>query len=95
MDFRHELVLPNEDLPFKLFVFEGKDGGYKVSRHWHRSVEIFLVLEGSMDFYIHSFTAFRRAGLSSSIPMKSTALTARTRIIRLSCRFREDCLKPI
>lgn len=54
MDFRHELVLPNEDLPFKLFVFEGKDGGYKVSRHWHRSVEIFLVLEGSMDFYINS-----------------------------------------
>ncbi len=25
MDFRHELVLPNEDLPFKLFVFEGKE----------------------------------------------------------------------
>lgn len=54
MDFRHELVLPNEDLPFKLFVFEGKDGGYKVSRHWHRSIEIFLVLEGRMDFYIDS-----------------------------------------
>lgn len=45
MDFRHELVLPDEDLPFKLFVFEGKDGSYQVSRHWHRSVEIFLVLE--------------------------------------------------
>lgn len=54
MDFRHELVLPNEDLPFKLFVFEGKDGNYKVSKHWHRSVEIFLVLEGSIDFYINS-----------------------------------------
>lgn len=54
MDFRHELVLPNDDLPFKLFVFEGKDGSCKVSKHWHRSVEIFLVLEGSMDFYINS-----------------------------------------
>lgn len=54
MDFRHELVIPNEDLPFRLFVFEGKDGSYKVSRHWHRSVEIFLVLEGSIDFYINS-----------------------------------------
>ena len=54
MDFRHELVLPNEDLPFRLFVFEGKDGSYKVSKHWHRSVEIFLVLEGSIDFYIDS-----------------------------------------
>ena len=54
MDFRHELVLPNEDLPFKLFVFEGKDGNYKVTKHWHRSVEIFLVLEGSIDFYINA-----------------------------------------
>lgn len=54
MDFRHELVLPNENLPFRLFVFEGKDGGYKVSKHWHRSIEIFLVLEGGMDFYINS-----------------------------------------
>ncbi len=54
MDFRHELVLPDEDLPFKLFVFEGKDGSYQVSRHWHRSVEIFLVLEGSLDFYINT-----------------------------------------
>lgn len=54
MDFRHELVLPNEDLPFKLFVFEGRDGNYQVSKHWHRSIEIFLVLEGSIDFYIDS-----------------------------------------
>lgn len=53
MDFRHELVLPNDDLPFKLFVFEGKDGDYKVSRHWHRSVEIFLVVEGCIGFYIN------------------------------------------
>lgn len=54
MDFRHELVLPNEDLPFRLFVFEGKDGSYKVTKHWHRSIEIFLVLEGGIDFYINS-----------------------------------------
>ena len=24
MDLKHELVLPNDDLPFKMFVFEGK-----------------------------------------------------------------------
>lgn len=54
MDFKHELVLPNDDLPFRLFIFEGKNGGYKVSKHWHRSVELFLVLEGSIDFYINS-----------------------------------------
>ncbi len=54
MDFRHELVIPNDGLPFRLFVFEGKDGSYRVSKHWHRSVEIFLVLDGSIDFYINS-----------------------------------------
>ena len=26
--YKHELVVPNEDLPFKLFVFEGKEGNY-------------------------------------------------------------------
>ena len=38
MEFRHEVVIPNEDLPFKMFIFEGKDGNYKVSTHWHQSV---------------------------------------------------------
>lgn len=54
MDFKHELVLPNEDLPFRMFIFEGKDGNYKVAKHWHRSVEIFFVLDGNIDFYINS-----------------------------------------
>ena len=39
--YKHELVVPNEDLPFKLFVFEGKEGNYVRDRHWHRSIEIF------------------------------------------------------
>lgn len=53
-DYTHELVLPNEDLPFKLFLFEGKDGNYQRAKHWHRSVEIFLVLEGELEFFINS-----------------------------------------
>lgn len=51
-DFKHELVLPNEDLPFKLFLFEGKEGNYRRAKHWHRSIEIFLVLEGKLEFFI-------------------------------------------
>ena len=54
MEFRHEMVIPNEDLPFRMFIFEGKDGNYKVTKHWHQSVEIFLVLEGAIDFYVNS-----------------------------------------
>ncbi len=54
MDYNHELVMPNEDLPFKLFLFEGTEGNYKRMKHWHRSVEIFLVLEGQLTFRINS-----------------------------------------
>ena len=54
VDFNHEIVIPNEDLPFKLFLFEGKDGNYRRARHWHRSIEIFLVLEGELEFFINN-----------------------------------------
>ena len=54
MDFNHELVIPNEDLPFKLFLFEGKEGNYRRAKHWHRSIEIFLVLEGELEFFVNN-----------------------------------------
>lgn len=54
MELKRELVLPNEGLPFKMFVFEGMYGNYKVTKHWHDSVEIFLVFEGEIDFYINT-----------------------------------------
>ena len=54
MEVRHELVIPNDDLPFRMFIFEGRDGNYKVTKHWHHSVEIFLVQEGKIDFYINN-----------------------------------------
>lgn len=53
MEFSHELIMPNEDLPFKMFIFEGKDGNYFRDKHWHRSIEIFAVFEGSLTFYIN------------------------------------------
>lgn len=30
--------MPNDDIPFKMFVFEGKDGNYVRDKHWHRSI---------------------------------------------------------
>ncbi|XCP86923.1 helix-turn-helix domain-containing protein [Roseburia hominis] len=60
--FAHELVMPNEDLPFKLFLFEGKDGNYFREKHWHRSVEIFAVLEGELDFYMNEEDTHLEAG---------------------------------
>lgn len=60
-DFQHELIIPNEDLPFKLFLFEGADGSYRRAKHWHRSVEIFLVLSGSLEFFVNNLEIPLRA----------------------------------
>ena len=54
MEFDHELIIPNEGLPFKMFVFEGACGNYYRDKHWHRSVEIFAVFEGNLDFHINN-----------------------------------------
>ncbi len=53
MGFEHELIIPNEGFPFKLFQFEGKDGHYVREKHWHRSIEIFAVIEGTLAFFIN------------------------------------------
>lgn len=53
MEFQHELIIPNEDLPFKLFLFEGGNGNYVREKHWHNSLEIFAVLHGSLSFYLN------------------------------------------
>lgn len=54
MEFSHELIIPNEDLPFKMFVFEGRNGHYIRDKHWHRSIEIFAVFEGTLEFYLNN-----------------------------------------
>ena len=48
MEFQHELVIPDEGLPFKFFLFEGSQGNYVREKHWHTSIEIFAVMEGSL-----------------------------------------------
>lgn len=54
MEFQHELIIPNEGLPFKIFLFEGGRGNYIREKHWHTSIEIFAVLEGELLFYINN-----------------------------------------
>lgn len=62
MGYEHEMVIPSEDFPFKLFEFEGKDGNYIREKHWHRSVEIFAVYEGSILFYLNEEKHLLKAG---------------------------------
>lgn len=53
MEYSHEIVMPNEDIPFKMFIFEGRDGNYMREKHWHRSIEIFALFEGELEFYVN------------------------------------------
>ena len=52
MKSNHEVIIPNEDLPFKMFLFEGEQGNYYRDKHWHRSIEIFAVFKGCLKFYL-------------------------------------------
>lgn len=62
MKLTHELILPNDDIPFKMFLFEGKDGNYIREAHWHRSVEIFAVFEGELAFFLNEKRYLLKAG---------------------------------
>ena len=62
MEFQHELIIPDEGLPFKLFLFEGSSGNYKREKHWHTSVEIFTVFEGKLFFYLNEKEYLLRPG---------------------------------
>jgi len=53
MAYSHEIIIPNDDIPFKMFIFEGKEGNYMREKHWHRSVEIFALFEGELEFYVN------------------------------------------
>ena len=44
MEFQHELIIPNEGLPFKIFLFEGGQGHNEREKHWNTSIKIFAVL---------------------------------------------------
>lgn len=56
MKFEHELIIPNIGFPFKLFQFEGKEKNYIREKHWHRSIELFVVFQGKMNFFIQNKT---------------------------------------
>ena len=53
MEIQHELIIPNEGLPFKVFLFEGGNGNYVREKHWHTSIEIFAVMEGHLEFFMN------------------------------------------
>ena len=83
MEFQHELIIPDEGLPFKLFLFEGRNGNYVREKHWHTSIEIFTVMEGNLSFYINEVEYPLKL-----IPMKYILSRHRCGMRRLYCRSR-------
>lgn len=53
VNYSHEIILPNSDIPFKMFLFEGGEGNYLREKHWHSSIEIFALLLGELVFYLN------------------------------------------
>lgn len=62
MEYSHEIIIPNDDIPFKMFLFEGKDGNYVREKHWHRSVEIFALFEGELEFCLNDVCCLLKPG---------------------------------
>ncbi len=60
--YQHEIIVPSEGFPFKLFLFEGYDGKYIREKHWHRSIELFAVQEGSLEFILNDKNYRLQAG---------------------------------
>lgn len=99
MGFEHELIIPNEGFPFKLFQFEGKDGHYVREKHWHRSVEIFAVFEGTLTFFVNEERYPLNPGEfillnSNEIHSVSSPLPNRTIVLQIPVNvFRNYCVE--
>lgn len=98
VDFKHEMIIPNEDLPFKMFLFEGGDGNYRRAKHWHRSVEIFMVLSGKLEFYIDNTRLPLNAGEfvivgSNEVHSIDAPLPNRTVVVQIPCACFEKYIK--
>jgi len=58
MDFKHELIQFNDDIPIKLYngkvVSRDKPENINViAKHWHSKIEIFYIITGSIDLWVN------------------------------------------
>lgn len=95
MEFSHELIMPNEGLPFKVFLFEGGEGKYFRDKHWHRSVELFAVYEGTLKFYLNEEAYPLETGMfmlvnSNEIHSVDSPKPNRTLVLQIPLKTFED-----
>lgn len=59
MDFKHELIQFNDDIPIKLYngkvvSIDKPEHINVIAKHWHSNIEIFYVITGSIDLWVNS-----------------------------------------
>ncbi|GKX65765.1 AraC family transcriptional regulator [Inconstantimicrobium mannanitabidum] len=59
MDFKHEMIQFNDDIPIKLYngkVLSKEDPNHinTITKHWHSNIEIFYIITGSIDLWVNS-----------------------------------------
>jgi len=59
MDFKHELIKFNDDIPIKLYngkvvSIDDPEHITTIAKHWHNNIEIFYIITGSIDLWINS-----------------------------------------
>lgn len=60
MDFKHEIIEFNDDIPIKLYngkvvqIHDDPEYITSISKHWHSSIEIFYIISGSVNIWVNS-----------------------------------------
>lgn len=77
MEERHTIHLFTDEKPFDIYLYEGSQGNYMQERHWHRSIEIFAIVEGELTFCLNDREYHLKAGqfmlVNSNEPHSITA----------------------
>lgn len=52
-EYKHELIIPNESIPVKIFSFSAHNDLRIIPYHWHRSAEILYVRRGKLNIWMN------------------------------------------
>lgn len=52
-EYMHELIIPNESIPIKIFSFSAHNDLRIIPYHWHRSAEILYVRRGKLNVWMN------------------------------------------
>ncbi|MEG0365396.1 MAG: AraC family transcriptional regulator [Coprobacillus sp.] len=52
-EYKHELIIPNESIPVKVFSFSAHDDLRIIPHHWHRSAEMLYVRRGKLNIWMN------------------------------------------